>query len=1257
MYSSLLEAFDAPISSSAAITYKDNNIAALCQNNTLDSDRKAFIGTFKNLVNKLNDIDSSVTNLNDKMYNYQTQLIRINDVNDSLINMIGFFSGDANGIQLLSNIADNLTKSQVNDSSNLNLTRNVISSSELLVKKLYALTSKLDNIRKHLINISNIYNRNVSQSKVLCLKKAFLDPGLYRQAVDVDNQIQSYLVQFNVWCSKMNTYSATDSRCQTSGDANICSTDPNVSLSKCSDDDCYKNFMSRYNPTALPDQWKDFKTCATTAAASPSGIRTCTDDLVYKGCIEPSGFVPVGPVKSTCSPQNPGLSSMQPAVLSPAGAIPGMDNGNVKATKNTYTGVCADLYNKCITAGGSPDVCDKLASDCASMPTEFCPPAPPKCGPGIGDCPDSKMTWNVTKKEYEITSHPDMPQWGVQNNLWNGGSQWLPDYVAQKMGVDNRCQKLNDFDISKHKDFVNFVPKTDLSTQQTRIDSLGQRLKKCVDAFDSSSCSFPAAANGVENFVDGIADQSSACSAPIDAGMTYDIKSHKQFQSVIKDYTPNTKLPQVCQNIVDCKSYPIENHTDISKYVLKSTIPSLQSTAPVSLKDHPDFPTYENTWQAKADLAAKTAADQANAACQTQIKDFASQDPCGNPTKCKALQDYKLEEHPGFAAYTQAWKDKMTEYAGRDKDGNIIKCKNIQDVRLEDIPAVAQLKSDMQAACQASITALGSVDNCGNPQKCKSLNEYDIRQHKDFSQYAPIESCLTEDKLSNYVPKDQCLTADSLSQYVPKDKCIVDFDGYVPQDQCLKSTDFAKFDVTRHPDIAKYVLKSSVPDLSKVDASLDECRRNLCDMKSKSAMTSSDLQKQTAACQTSITDAVTAAQQQYDNKIKEMEKAIKARNCKLQSAYEAKLEALAASKNQDSKPLSAFDISAHPDFKKYVSRADVLPCPTVPSESDVVQQVRQNVSKYLDDSSMSQLCQKSGFVKKPSGNDSCASHFVRASNSVYEGFENPSVSNQKPRYPSTHDPTGDASQWDVMNHKDYKYLDKTAGHMPKEECYGTYAFTDANGQPIPCNTAIKSEMSKCKKLGEYKISDHPQYQSALLQYGAVKDKCGKIVPAPHCPSLVRNACGDLVVKKEDPAKKCSTEAACDASLTKEKTRFNILLLRYKDLLKIVNESNKDKLQYRQQLDRLHQQLQHLRNSIDESQQTRARKEVTQVSQAAVSCPRDKPIPKIIESRYDSASDMGRFYTQGQSSRKPLVDDTDLTRPFASTVPGHGWNYS
>ena len=126
-----------------------------------------------------------------------------------------------------------------------------------------------------------------------------------------------------------------------------------------------------------------------------------------------------------------------------------------------------------------------------------------------------------------------------------------------------------------------------------------------------------------------------------------------------------------------------------------------------------------------------------------------------------------------------------------------------------------------------------------------------------------------------------------------------------------------------------------------------------------------------------------------------------------------------------------------------------------------------------------------------------------------------------------------------MNHKDYQYDNPDEGHMPKQECYRKY-----RDNKIP---ATAQPEDKCYK----NIKDHPDYESELLKFGAVRNACGKIIPPPDC-GLKRDQCGQPVCRTcptspppvtESPYKKIDE---LNEELEKSRLRLDVLMKKCKD---------------------------------------------------------------------------------------------------------------
>ena len=1057
-HGTFVEPFDsAAAATTFPVSYKNPQVQAVCQNATkLDAFRQSYIGIMQDMVTKLNAIDQS-SSLNDRLSGYKTQLVRINDVSNALTSIIALFNGDeststANAVQNLVSLAEGLGGGT--DTASLAATKDLLNNVEAALKLLYSLTQKLERIRNFLISFLNISNQNLGYARLLCLKKQFLDPSLMTIATSLNTSLQACEAALLSWCQAM--------------------------------------------------------------AASDTSVSTACQT-----CQTASGTLSSGSTAGTSTTSSTGSLTVS------AGACAAQSIGSLTTTATT-TGPCGQLQSVCLSSEGSPQLCQAVYTQCLSSPPSgsqsTCPPGTgdivymksdldtyqkiksefqvDRVVGNVGDCPVTKMTYDQKKQEYDITSHPEIDQWGVSNTLWGANGGVVPDYVAQKMNITNRCKGINDFDIRSHKAIKNYVPVSTADSLQSAATAASQRAQTCEQSFDAASCpveGFDAPAyTAVITQGDGSTTDASAryqtCPTVAPAGtMSYDIRHHKDYPSLIKNYTANCKLPKICQNYVDCSNVPIENNPDIVKYVLRSTVPPPQTCkklADYNLQDHPDFGTYNQTWQAKLDVQSQAAADAATSSCQSALAKYTAKDANGNPTPCKALSDYKLQQHPDFPAYTQAWKATMDQYASRDACGRLQKCKGVDQYTLSEIPAAQSLTAQL-AACQASLSAQ-STSTTG--------------------------------------------TASASTTAAP---------ACTPQ----------SYDITQHPNISKYVLRSTIPNM------MDKYQ---C-----------DVQKQ-----------------------------------KLLRRFEKGGGAGAGTVT---------------DMSQYVLRKNVLPCP---SNDDI----RQNITSYLSPADMQSACSAAGY------SESCADHFVKPAG--IETFDNSTEAQQKETpmlsmtvkpYPQPHSPSSDP--YDIFNHKDYRYDNPTAGHMPKGEAYA-YAHID-NGKPVPCKVAMERVRKQCKPLGDHDITQHPEYESTLFRFGAVRDRCGKIVPAPECPTTT-DQCGNVVRDTSDSRGR----SCCDSELRKQKLRFNALLKRYEALL---NSSQN----HTAQMQAMHTTLTQMQTSINSSQTTPA-SAGPQPSTAQQAQPTQQALPRTTEPTQDQQD------TSGQAPTPVTQNGQSLVQPLTDVSTADGW---
>lgn len=415
----------------------------------------------------------------------------------------------------------------------------------------------------------------------------------------------------------------------------------------------------------------------------------------------------------------------------------------------------------------------------------------------------------------------------------------------------------------------------------------------------------------------------------------------------------------------------------------------------------------------------------------------------------------------------------------------------------------------------------GYTPNNELAEKCSAyisdnLSKYPIEGHPDIHKYV----------LKSSIPAPK--RCKPLKEYpIVAHPDIVD---YVHKETIPKPQDIADLDISQHPDINNYVLKSTLPTPKR--------------------------------CKTV-----------GEYKIEDHPDFVK---------YKTSMENKYGSKDQCGKTvacktLAEYDIKKHPDFKKYGSTdkcGRVGPCKNVGS-SDEFQKLNK---KY--EYTMELLKDRQGDYKKLLDEhnelkDGCAKHFIDPqtgkprvyesmtdfaeyfnvhSNDTVENFSNVKDNTlniaknifEKTKPSSTENLSAKrGNPWDIKNHKDYH------NYILKSECENKYASKDKCGKAVPCQ-------NKCKNLKDYDIAEHPDYERLLLRFGALKSSCGKLMPAPKCPCIVKDKCGKYKYKPCPPQKKCPVckemkKEDCEVKnvqteLIKSKMKLDLMITKYKELM-------------------------------------------------------------------------------------------------------------
>ena len=736
------------------------------------------------------------------------------------------------------------------------------------------------------------------------------------------------------------------------------------------------------------------------------------------------------------------------------------------------------------------------------------------------ECPATQMKHDGT--EYIIDTHPEINRWGHPNPTCPGS--YIPDHEAQKYGMLKdlvRCKNINDLDIKKHKDIKNYVPiqkynrtKNDYERCETAFNG-GRKCKK-KSIIDSGLEILGNITNNNEDNNEDNNELGEETFYNYDKNKfdEYNISYHKQFKNVLKNYVPLNKLEQKCKDeyglsneaqklLEKCESkeaVPIENHPDINKYVLKTSIPTPKRCK--TLNEHPIVG-------------------------HKDIVNYVHKDSIPKP---KEIEDYNISQHPDIHKYIL----KSSIPAPK-------RCKTIGEYNLDEHPEYAEFKKEMEDKCNAELHKYTSKDKCGNLVKCKTLDEQDITKHKDFKNYVAkkdIEKCenptpkdITKhpdyDKLLNKlgVKKDKCGKASPCEDKVcenPTPKDITKHPDYqdllnklgVKKDKCGKAQaqeeckTLADYDIKNHPDYQSL--------LTELGIEKDKCGKAKPQEKCKT-LAEYDI-KNHPDYQSSLEDSETFI------KLKDNYNKILDENNNLKTKLSKKVD--------DGCSLNFIDPNTS-GFNNYESFSNY--------ENENDKDIHETFSNNNENENFSLLQSFKSFVGIGNNNS---------------GDDTQNINNGKIQ-------ERQSDRWNIRNHKDFKDIMKdhitkeecyNKFNIQKDKC----------GKPIPCkiedkkckkledyniedhpdykNVILKfgARKTKCGKL-------IPAPKCPCI----VKDKCGKYKYKP-CPAPKKCPVCKPVI---DDKKMCEVRKH-HTDLIKSKIKLDIMIKKYKNLVE--NQNNMEK---------------------------------------------------------------------------------------------------
>jgi hypothetical protein len=500
--------------------------------------------------------------------------------------------------------------------------------------------------------------------------------------------------------------------------------------------------------------------------------------------------------------------------------------------------------------------------------------------------------------------------------------------------------------------------------------------------------------------------------------------------------------------------------------------------------------------------------------------------------RCKTMKD---------VVPRKKYDELSMKYKDCKKVFNNTKCDNNMDqTTLSQAPLSEAFQNQIQ------LPSLGESSNI--EVGTKPFGNYSITNHKQFKEiikdYTPnnelpqVCSAYIEENLDKYpIEAHPDIAKYTLKSSIPapkrcrklEDYPIVahpDINDYVHKDSIQKWEDY---DIKKHPEIGNYVLKSTLP-VPKRCKGLNEQ-----DITKHKDMKDYVLKDNVKPCEVPNPRDI-KKHPQYKNLLNE---------------YNIQID-------KCGKPTSC-DINNSSEFNEMTSNLEHTKNQLKKQQNQYANLLRhsKNLQDELGDGCATNFVnQDTGKTYNYEGMTNYAEYFTNPKTHQKEGYQNSEETSERVlenkdemlsetaslEVASTEIQNKPRDSWDIKNHKDFD------DYISKEECYGKYASKDKCGKIVKCNN---------KGLKDYDISEHPDYEKVLLKFGALKSKCGKLIPAPKCPCIVKDKCGKYKYKACLPQKKCpvckeTKKDKCEmkdiqADLVKSKIKIDILIQKYKDL--------------------------------------------------------------------------------------------------------------
>ncbi len=353
---------------------------------------------------------------------------------------------------------------------------------------------------------------------------------------------------------------------------------------------------------------------------------------------------------------------------------------------------------------------------------------------------------------------------------------------------------------------------------QKDIDDLKEQLKTCQANFEGNSV--------VETFVSEDASSKSSNSNVITCSVNkYDIRKHRQYKKLISDIENKMKSEYKCEKKEQCKpfdSMDIKKHKDYPKVV--EAVYAIARNEFSDITKHRDYKKMVHEVERRTMAAYGRKTPNGYAKC---------------PTECELMNEIDINKHPKFRAIIREVVRKVIAKYGQPIPGT-----NPVLYRPCSEKIVSSNIKDMSTDKCIQSYNFANVEKFENYQPNADI--FDIRNHKQFPE---LMKAIEQKKCGDAVPnvkieelKRQCETqikrvrAD-VTKSEPYQKLLLAYEKLVKEQKSSDNTggkNFEKlqkayqklkkeyeaiklngaigtFDITRHPDIDRYVLKSSLP--------------------------------------------------------------------------------------------------------------------------------------------------------------------------------------------------------------------------------------------------------------------------------------------------------------------------------------------------------------------------------------------------------------------------------------------------------------